>query len=145
MKKEVIIDDTDAVIDETTEKETGSDGKIIDETRDDVYQWPDGATQNADGTVTLRLQHPVTVKIKKATGEIREETYSSLTLRPFTGADLRAIQSTSAEMQNIVTFSRAAGIREVVMNSLYDRMNATDIIKTAEIMNAFMNGGRPKK
>lgn len=143
MKKEVIIDDTDAVID--AEKETGSDGKIIDETRDDVYQWPDGATQNADGTVTLRLQHPVTVKIKKATGEIREETYSSLTLRPFTGADLRAIQSTSAEMQNIVTFSRAAGIREVVMNSLYDRMNATDIIKAAEIMNAFMNGGRPKK
>ncbi len=145
MKKEVIIDDTDAVIDETTEKETGSDGKIIDETRDDVFQLPEGATQNADGTVTLRLQNPVSIKLKKATGEIREETYSSLTLRPFTGADLRAIQSTSAEMQNIVTFSRAAGIREVVMNSLYDRMNATDIIKAAEIMNAFMNGGRPKK
>lgn len=144
MKKEVIIDN-DAVIDETTEKETGADGKIIDETRDDVFQLPEGATQNADGTVTLRLQNPVSVKIKKATGEIREETYSSLTLRPFTGADLRAIQSTSAEMQNIVTFSRAAGIREVVMNSLYDRMNATDIIKGAEIMNAFMNGGRPKK
>jgi len=145
MKKEVIIDDTDAVIDETTEKETGADGKIIDETRTDVFQLPEGATQNADGTVTLRLQTPVSVKIKKATGEIRSETYSSLTLRPFTGADLRAIQSTSAEMQNIVTFSRAAGIREVVMNSLYDRMNATDIIKAAEIMNAFMNGGRPKK
>lgn len=145
MKKEVIIDDTDAVLDETTEKETGADGKIIDETRDDVFQLPEGATQNADGTVTLRLQHPVTVKIKKATGEIREEKYSSLTLRPFTGADLRAIQSTSAEMQNIVTFSRAAGIREVVMNSLYDRMNATDIIKAAEIMNAFITGGRPKK
>lgn len=145
MKKEVIIDDTDAVLDETTEKETGADGKIIDETRDAVFQLPEGATQNADGTVTLRLQKPVRVKIKKATGEIREETYSSLTLRPFTGADLRAIQSTPAEMQNIVTFSRAAGIREVVMNSLYDRMNATDIIKAAEIMNAFITGGRPKK
>lgn len=144
MKKEIALDET-PIIDEWSEQVTSGDEPVVDETRNDVFRLPDQATQNADGTVTLVLQAPVNLKIKKASGEMRVETYSELTLRPFTGADLRAIQSTSGEMQNIVMLARAAGVSEQVMNVLYDKLNASDIIKAADIINAFMNGGRLKK
>lgn len=144
MTKEYALD-KEAIIDEQPEKVTSGDEPIVDETRIDVFRLPEAATQNADGTVTLVLQTPVNVKIKKANGEIREENYHELTLRPFTGADLRAIQSTSSEMQNVVMLARATGIREAVMNGLFDKMNASDILNAADIISAFMNGGRLKK
>ena len=144
MTKEIPLDET-PIIDERPEKVTSGDEPIVDETRNDVFRLPEAATQNADGTVTLALQTPISVKIKKSNGEIREENYHQLTLRPFTGADLRAIQSTSSEMQNVVMLARATGIREPVMNGLFDKMDASDILKAADIINAFMNGGRLKK
>lgn len=96
---------------------------------------PQGGFDNQDGTKTLQLNHPVTVKFKGQNGDEREEKITSLTFRRCTGGDMRAIAQVKNEIEmSAVLFTRLCNIRMDV----YDRLDAEDITRGAEIMEGFL-------
>lgn len=119
--------------------------QVVDETQDDVFVLPKNAHLNSDGTVTLTLRRAISVQIKDQSGHTRTDTYDKLNFNYLTGGDLRAINSTSQDMQMVVTFARSTKIKQTVMNVLFDKLLAPDVNDGAEIISAFMNGGRLKK
>lgn len=144
--KEVILDETPLVEESETINNVGDSAyNIIDETQDDVIALPSGATRNADGSVTLKLQTPASVQIKDASGQVRIDEYNELIFYPLNGADLRAIYATKPDMYSVMCFARSTRIKVQVMNVLYDKLNASDIIKGSSILEAFTSGGQPKK
>lgn len=117
---------------------------VIDEDAE-LGELPARAIRNPDGTITLPLRKPVTLTIRNSRGGERAEAYEKLTLRDLTGADFRAIQAASPAAQPIVTLARATGIREAVMNALYDRMAASDIVDAAACAFSFLGDGAKAK
>lgn len=144
--KEIILDETPLVEESETINNVGdSTYNVIDETQDDVNVLPSGTTRNADGSVTLKLQPPVSIQIRDASGQVRTDTYDELVFNPLNGADLRAIYATKPDMYSVMCFARSTRIKVQVMNALYDKLNAADIIKGSSILEAFTSGGQPKK
>lgn len=125
-----------------TEEEPGAG--VIDEDAQ-LGDLPARATRNADGTITLPLRKPVTLTIRNSRGGERSQTFETLTLRDLTGADFRAIQAASPAAQPIVTLARSTGTREAVMNALYDRMAAADIVDAAACAFSFLGDGAKAK
>lgn len=120
------------------------DGKaddIIDEDAGDLDKVPKRAIANGDGSFTLPLLEQVTITTKKD-GKIRERVYDSLTFRRLKGADIQAIAATSKESETVVTFARATGLNQAVMNAVFDRLDAADIVDGGRIINHFLTSGR---
>lgn len=117
---------------------------VVDEDAE-LGELPARAIRNPDGTITLPLRKPVTLTIRNSRGGERAETHEKLTLRDLTGADFRAIQAASPAAQGIVTLARSTGIREAVMNALYDRMVAADIVDAAACAFSFLGDGAKAK
>ncbi|KAA6204502.1 MAG: hypothetical protein DU429_07555 [Candidatus Tokpelaia sp.] len=125
----------DIVIDETA----AAGAAVVDEAAGDEAL-PARAIRNANGTITLPLRFPVSVKVKKANGTIAEEKYDRLTFHYLTGADVRAIMTAPKDMANITTFSRATKINQAVMNVLFDQLHVADINDGVKIMAFFTEG-----
>lgn len=142
MKKEIDLTEDSEIVDESNECNAAVD---VDETQSDVLVLPKNARLNKDNSVTLKLRREVAVKVKTSLGELRTDTFDQLTFHPLTGGDLRAISQVTGDMQNIVIFARATRIREQVMNVLYDKLDAADVVDGGEIISAFIGGGRLKK
>lgn len=133
----------DAVIDVDGPLALGSDRDpdVIDEDAGQLDQLPDDAVKNADGSVTIALKFPVTLRTKK-NGETRERVYRELTFNRLTGADMRVIASAKSEDQNAVTFARSTKIYQVLMNALFDKMDLTDIERAGRVLVFFVSNGR---
>ncbi|UXU07186.1 hypothetical protein [Agrobacterium tumefaciens] len=134
---ETVVDE-DAVVDEVAGADFSED--IIDEDAKADSKLPKRARPNANGSVTLPLFQEVSFKTKKD-GKIRERVFTELVFHRFTGADLRAIQSTSDAKATIVTFSRSTRISEMVMDKLFDRMDGVDIADGGRIIETFLTSG----
>ena len=119
---------------------TGAAADVIEDI-DPGDRLPDNAVQNADGSVTLKLQYPQKLKIKKGEN-VREENYEQLTFHRLNGADQRAIASASDSMLNVVAFSRSTRISQAIMNALFDMMDAADISAGAQVFSHFLGSGR---
>ena len=119
---------------------TGAAADVIEDI-DPGDRLPDNAVQNADGSVTLKLQYPQKLKIKKGE-KVREENYEQLTFHRLNGADQRAIASASDSMLNVVAFSRSTRISQAIMNALFDMMDAADISAGAQVFSHFLGSGR---
>jgi hypothetical protein len=132
-----------AVIDEDAPIGAGLalDADIVDEDLDPVDRLPKQARRNADGSVTLSLLYPRTIRSKKD-GKIRETVYSQIVMHRLTGADQRAIAATSEEMMAVVAISRSSRITQAIMNALYDVMDAADINACGQVLNHFLSSGR---
>ena len=150
IKNELVIDEdlndditttTDIVIDEDAPVATVKITDIVDEDADTSDALPDHAILNDDGSVTLPLHYPVSLKIKKG-DKVRDEVYSELVFYRFTGADQMAINGTSDKSRNMVMFSRSTRIREQLMKPIYDRMDASDITAGGQVMITFFTSGR---
>lgn len=102
---------------------------------------PKGAVLNPNGTVTLKLAAPVSLKTRNSAGVVTETVYDSFTLRRFNGADQRAIRQLTGDAMTIEMFARAANVRNPVMNALYDRMDAYDIGRIGEVIEYFFLNG----
>ncbi|MBB3947214.1 hypothetical protein GGQ73_003180 [Rhizobium skierniewicense] len=130
----VIDEDTVGIIDPAL------DPDIINEDEHPLDKLPPHAVLNKDGTVTLPLAYPKTLRTQKG-GKIKETTYDSLTFHRLNGADTRAVSAASEESMSVVAFSRSTKITQVVMNALFDRMDAKDINDSAKVLNHFLNNG----
>lgn len=90
---------------------------------------------NEDGSKTLTLIYPFTVKLK-SNGKVEEKEYKSLTFRRPTGADMRVIEKIKDGMQSaITTFTRLSGEAEAI----FDRLDVDDLNLITEIMEGFLS------
>ena len=122
-----------------------SDPVLIEETTAQVEapaKADPAIVRNDDGTVTLRLAHPVPVTYRKPGAEDRRETIAQLRFRRATGADMRAIASLKGDATGFALIARLCGVPVPVI----DRMDGVDLAKAGEIVADFLgvppNGGR---
>ena len=105
---------------------------------------PKQAVRNPDGSVTLPLLFPVTLRFKKgSSGDVREEQFDELLMHRLTGADMRAITAGSAGTMIVIGIARAARINEGKMSALFDKMDGADANAAAQVVSFFLGSGRP--
>lgn len=114
---------------------------VIDENETDAAELPARAIKNANGTVTLPLRVPVSVRVRDHAGKERTDTYRELTFSYLTGGDIRAIQTATKDMASVVSFARATKTSQAVMNAIFDKLHAADIRDGDQIMSFFVQGG----
>ena len=133
-----------AVVDEDRPAALPDSPDIVDEDVNPLDRLPDHAVKNDDGSVTLPLAYPVPLATRKD-GKVRERTYDALTFHRLNGADQRAIGAAPEDMQSVVAFARATRLNQAVMNALFDRMDAADIVDGGRVLNHFLtSGGRAR-
>lgn len=116
------------------------DGDIVNEDADSLDRLPDRAIPNSDRSVTLPLFIPVTIRSMK-NGTVREKHYSSLTFHRLTGKDQRVIGATSNDKLAPVAFARSTRLSQVLMDAIYDKMDAADIADAGRVLNSFLTTG----
>ena len=144
LDEDVVDEDAEAPIDEDAPvalAETDEDVVDEDAELDPADRLPKRAVRNSDGSVTLPLLYPRTVRRKK-NNQIREQRFDKLVFHRLTGADQRAIAAASDDMQAVVAFARSTRENQVVMNRLFDEMDAADIAAGGQVMNNFFASGR---
>jgi len=117
------------------------EGDVIDEDGDPRDKLPAHAVENADGSVTLPLFQTVEIATRKD-GKVRTQEHKDLTFHRLNGADMRAIASTSEDMQSVMTFARSTRIPVMVMTAIFDKLDMADIADGGRIMNHFLTHGR---
>jgi hypothetical protein len=119
-----------------------SDTVVIDEDGgDEMDKLPKRAKVNDDGSVTLPLLEAVTITTKKD-GKVRDRVYETLTFHRLKGADIQAIANAGKEKDTVVTFGRSTRIMQAMMNAIFDKLDAADIVDGGKIINHFLNSGR---
>lgn len=114
---------------------------VIDEDAGDGEGLPPSAIPNGDGSVTLPLLYPRSLRTRK-NGVEAERVFTELTFHRLTGADQRAIAATSDEMTVVTTFARSTRLPQLVMVALFDVMDMADIDNGGRIISAFLPSGR---
>lgn len=90
--------------------------------------------RNEDGTVTLRLAHPISVVYRKGGAEDRRETITQLRFRRATGADMRAVAALKGDAAGFALMARLSGVPVQVI----DRIDGADLAKAGEIIADFL-------
>ncbi|MBD8554920.1 hypothetical protein IFT84_10330 [Rhizobium sp. CFBP 8762] len=139
--------DTSAVLADTIVVEDGplpgvakADTDIVNEDIDALDKLPDHAVRNLDGSVTLPLRFPVTIKSQKG-GKITERRFEHLVFHRLVGADQRAIAAVADEHMAPVSFARSTRLNQAIMNALFDRMDVADIASGGQVLNHFLTNG----
>lgn len=132
---------TAAVDEEAAVALPGAEAGVVDEDVNPLDQLPPHAVANADGSVTLPLQHPRELQVKKD-GKVRTDRFERLVFHRLTGADQRAIAGAAEDMMAVVAFARSTRLSQAVMNALFDRMDAADIAAGGQVLNSFFATGR---
>ncbi len=114
---------------------------IVNEDGEVTDKLPERASVNGDGSVTLPLRYPVTITTRKD-GKVRERQFEELTFHRLRGADLQAIAAVSKEHDTVVTFARSTRTMQAVMNAVFDKMDAADIVDGGKVINHFLTSGQ---
>ena len=101
---------------------------------------PKTTTEQEDGTVLLRLAHPVRLKFKRG-GVVREEAFEELTFHRLTGADMRVIAQAEKGLVDATAIARSTRMDQGKMNALYDRMDAADTVSCGRVVAHFLGAG----
>lgn len=86
---------------------------------------PPGVARNADGSLTLKLAYPVTLRWRKG-GSTSEDVFDTLVLHRLTGADRRVIATAKPDEVSVTAIARSARMPVARMLAIYDRMDAAD-------------------
>lgn len=115
----------------------------VDEASDEIATLPRGATENADRSVTVELDTPITLTIKNSkTGGQRQETYDQLKFHRLTGKDLTEISNAAPGVRDRVAFAVSARMNKAIMNALFDRLDAADIERCGRVIQYFLGSGQ---
>ena len=88
---------------------------------------PEGAEQNADGSVTLTLAYPITLRTRIAGSDVvHEEPITELVLHRLSGADMRRIMATRKAM-GAMALARSSRLTPARMALIAARMDASDV------------------
>ena len=102
---------------------------------------PPNAVLNADGTVTLALEWPCQVEMRKAgTSEVAAtEPYATLTLRRLTGADVRAMIAAKDSSEMALALSSGLGLGK--LRRLQTVLDARDEADANAVIGEFLGAG----
>lgn len=128
---------------DSTHAATDPAGADVVDIRDDAddKELPAHAIQNDDGSITLPLMRPVVLKFRRPGGDIREERLDELVLHRLTGADMRAIASSSKGGLSTVAIARSSRMNEAKMNAWFDRMDGADAVAAGLVVGHFLGNG----
>jgi hypothetical protein len=132
------------IVIETDPAEDAPDEGVVDLAEADAGDaLPAHARRNADGSVTLPLNFPVTLRFRKgSSGEVREEVFEELTMHRLTGADMRAIMAADRGHGVVVSIARSARMNEGKMSALFDKMDGVDANAAGQVVGFFLGSGR---
>ena len=100
---------------------------------------PEGAKQNADGTITVTFDEPAVVRYKQNGTELPPRTFTEMTLRRLNGVDYRKIVAAKSTRGAEIALSRSAGVSEAMLALLYRVMAAPDLVKLRQSVNVLMD------
>jgi len=139
-----IPDNDETVVDEDTETVTSAeiDSDIVDEDMDvdPKDRLPARAVLNADGSVTLPLKYPQTIKTKK-NGKVRARNFDVLVLHRLNGVDRRVIGSASDDLMSATALARMARMNQAVANRLDQLMDISDTNAVGQVLANFTSTG----
>lgn len=120
MSMDDIIIEADAAAEASAPVETSADPRIVDE---------------ANGTKTLTLTHPIRQTFRAANGTEREEVIEALNFRRVTLGDFTALQNIKHEGdRTMALFVRLTGKPQ----KLLEKMDAEDVAAAEGIIDAFL-------
>lgn len=104
---------------------------------------PPGATQNADGSVTLTLDYPKPLKFRLVGSDTvtREEPVTELRLRRLTGADVRKMIAAKNSVTAALAFSSGLGLGKLAL--LQEVMDAMDDAAANIVVSELLGGMKP--
>jgi hypothetical protein len=104
---------------------------------------PRNAKAQADGSIILTFDYPVTLKYVRPGSTVpKEEEFTELHFHRIKGADIKAISMAAQEDRQVVTIARSARIRLPLMHLVYDAMDGADVIAAAVVVGRFLGNGR---
>ncbi len=116
---------------------------VINDAKAGSDELPRGATLNDDGSVTLVLRFPVLLQWKTVGSEVvQSDRYDTLTFHRLRGADMKEISKASRDKTIVVGLARSAGISELKMDAVFDRMDGADAGAAGQILSYFLGGGQ---
>lgn len=139
MVKRVAPGEDDGVLTLPAEAAPIDDDVVREGEMDDVL--PRRAVRHADGSITLPLLTPVTLKIQRGGETVREEVFEEVKMHRMTGADLMAIGSASSETKLAVSFARSARLNPAVATRLFSRLDGADAADASGIVAFFFGAG----
>ena len=94
---------------------------------------PAGAVLNADGSVTLTLTKPISVKVGG-----QDQVFSELIFRDLSGEDLLAVRESGVEAaRNKGFFQRSLDMPSLVSDLIYRRMRVKDVLRAEQAVSFF--------
>ena len=104
---------------------------------------PKRAKRNPDGSITLPLLYPRTLKVVRSGETIREERFDDVVMHRLTGADLMAIASSSGEAGLATAFARSTRLNPAIATRLFAKLDGADAADAGAIIGFFCGvGGR---
>ncbi len=104
--------------------------------------WPEQAKQMPDGSVEMQLLFPVTVRYQDASGQVKQEKYTSLTLRRLNGKQMRMFRAIDPDDLPVKALAEMSGIGLGRAELLHDRMDSADIAAYLRVWRFFTTPGR---
>jgi hypothetical protein len=127
------------------------DASLLEEQKSDVVTLVEGDAENAlpkhaklndDGTVTLPLFVPTSIKYQAgAGGVVKEDSFSEFTMRRFNGGDMEIIQSVSSSKSGYTAIAISAGIARPLFNVLAKKMDGADLQAASDVVIYFLKNG----
>ncbi len=101
---------------------------------------PSGCTINPDGSVTLTLDYPCSVKYRVPGTDqvVKEDRYDSLTLRRLTGADVRKIIAAKNPTSTALALSTGLGAGKLAL--FQNVADASDDAAASDVVNELLGG-----
>lgn len=126
---------------ELPEEGAAAGDEVVREDASPADDLPKRARHNEDGSITLPLLRPVTLRVQRGGETIREEHYAEVTFHRMNGADLRAVSAASKDSGLAVLFARASRLNPAVAARLFDRLDAADAADASAIGGFFFGSG----
>lgn len=95
--------------------------------------------RNPDGSVTLTLRYPVTVASRTSGGDTTEEMVADLICRRLTGRNIREAAEKKGAAGTTYLLTASTGKPALV----FDRLDAEDYRRLAEVVVGFTGASRP--
>ena len=138
-----IVATADDVVELPAEAEAAAGDEVVRADAAPADDLPKAARRNADGSVTLALLHPRTLRTQRGGETVREESYAELVFHRMTGADLRAMASAGKDSALTVGFQKSTRLAHAIAAALFDKLDAEDAGNALAIVGFFFgNGGR---
>jgi hypothetical protein len=127
------------------------DASLLEEQKSDVVTLVEGDAENAlpkharlndDGTVTLPLFVPQTIKYTSSVGgQVKEDTFTEFTMRRFNGGDMEIIQGAGGAQAANVAVAISAGISRPLFKVLAKKMDGADLQAAGDVVIYFLKNG----